>query len=366
MKKGFTLVELLVVISVMVVLMTIALPSIRRVREQALETVCQSNLRQMEVVMKTYLNDEEGSFPSTQYLYHSACSFGPQWSEYPECCRWHDERMAMDSLLLQDHPELRGALWSYLGNKDILVCKVGKQINRKIGCYNTCTYGFHRPDIEISPQYTYTMNSILRRSLLVGRPTTGNVTGPIVPDTYREYTVYRESQVTRSPSQVVLFGEQNSWAMNKKGLQECGEFPELASAYNLSYPGVRHDLTLSRRLRASLCLSAIDIMPTYSFMNSSHASGTSGSATIALNSNSEGMITTSGFATYHRPKRGNMDTGHSYAVMLDGHTRKITVSDQLRHSQQVPGIEPSSLGPGGNVALVWPLDIAPPGEWENQ
>lgn len=71
-------------------------------------------------------------------------------------------------------------------------------------------------------------------------------------------------------------------------------------------------------------------------------------------------------ATYHSPRRGDLNTGYSFVVMLDGHTRKVTISDQLRKSRQVSSIEPSELGPGGNVSLAWPLDIAPPLGWENQ
>ena len=71
-------------------------------------------------------------------------------------------------------------------------------------------------------------------------------------------------------------------------------------------------------------------------------------------------------AIYHRPRRSDFNTGHSYVVMLDGHTRKVTVSDQLRKSRQVPSVQPSELGPGGNVTLAWPLDVPPLGGWENQ
>ena len=72
------------------------------------------------------------------------------------------------------------------------------------------------------------------------------------------------------------------------------------------------------------------------------------------------------FATYHRPHKDDLNTGHSYTVMLDGHVRKVTVADQLRRSRQVPSLGPSQLGPGGNLALAWPSDIPPPGGWDNQ
>ena len=52
--------------------------------------------------------------------------------------------------------------------------------------------------------------------------------------------------------------------------------------------------------------------------------------------------------------------------MLDGHVRKITVADQLRRSRRPEGMPESSLGPGGNLSLAWPLDVPPMGGWQNQ
>ena len=72
------------------------------------------------------------------------------------------------------------------------------------------------------------------------------------------------------------------------------------------------------------------------------------------------------FATYHRPHGGDLNKGHSYVSMLDGHVRKITVADQLRRSRWDPNLPESRLGPGGNLHLAWPLDVPPLGGWENQ
>lgn len=72
------------------------------------------------------------------------------------------------------------------------------------------------------------------------------------------------------------------------------------------------------------------------------------------------------FATYHRPPGGDLNAGHSYISMLDGHVRKVTVVDQLRASQPVEGLPESPLGRGGNLHLAWPLDVPPLAGWENQ
>lgn len=53
-KHGFTLVELLVVISIMALLMSILLPSLNRVREQARRVVCAGNFKQIGIINHLY------------------------------------------------------------------------------------------------------------------------------------------------------------------------------------------------------------------------------------------------------------------------------------------------------------------------
>ena len=61
--KGFTLVELLVVISIIALLLAILMPALRKVRAQAQLVVCQSNLRQWSVIWTMYQDDNNGYFP---------------------------------------------------------------------------------------------------------------------------------------------------------------------------------------------------------------------------------------------------------------------------------------------------------------
>jgi prepilin-type N-terminal cleavage/methylation domain-containing protein/prepilin-type processing-associated H-X9-DG protein len=60
---GFTLIELLVVISVIAVLLAILMPSLRKARESAKETVCRSNLRNVGLTLSLYGQDNNYVMP---------------------------------------------------------------------------------------------------------------------------------------------------------------------------------------------------------------------------------------------------------------------------------------------------------------
>ena len=59
-KKAFTLVELLVVIGIIAVLIAILLPALQKAREQAKQTTCMSNMRQIVQGWLLYAQDNKG------------------------------------------------------------------------------------------------------------------------------------------------------------------------------------------------------------------------------------------------------------------------------------------------------------------
>ena len=64
--QGFTLKELLVVIAIIALLLSILMPALQRVKEQAKQTRCQANLKQIGLAMHAYAGDYDYLLPRAE------------------------------------------------------------------------------------------------------------------------------------------------------------------------------------------------------------------------------------------------------------------------------------------------------------
>jgi prepilin-type N-terminal cleavage/methylation domain-containing protein/prepilin-type processing-associated H-X9-DG protein len=145
--EAFTLVELLVVISVIAILASLAMPTLVRALRQAQATRCMSNVRQLAVAMQTYALNNGGRVsgiygpcqPDNQptWLFHMGPDYDPDnLNVWPDCPG-------------------RGQLFPYFHDEKLLLCPADREGNGKFSYSIPQVTAFHIMDqVEDAAQAT--------------------------------------------------------------------------------------------------------------------------------------------------------------------------------------------------------------------
>lgn len=107
-RRGFTIIELLVVMAIIAILAAMLFPVFSSAREKARQTACSSNLHQIGVAFGMYLQDNNEKMPDRQDLKASLPGGYRPWSGWPQT----DPRSGWAAINLN----------SYLKNDDIWAC----------------------------------------------------------------------------------------------------------------------------------------------------------------------------------------------------------------------------------------------------
>jgi prepilin-type N-terminal cleavage/methylation domain-containing protein/prepilin-type processing-associated H-X9-DG protein len=219
LKTGFTLVELLVVISIIALLMGVLLPALNSARGRAQTIVCASNLKNYGLALFMYAETNNDKAPfSFSWLYsmntifgtasiassgYSFCSVSTKL-KCPQECRWHYDL---------DKPD--GTLWPYLQNIKAHICPTFKGLAKNATCPNSANHP--RGGIPYRPTYCYSMNR------WVGLDWKGFE----ADSTLAKEPSMRLSQIKRTV-QCFAFSEENMWTIDHRpddGVKEYSTMP---------------------------------------------------------------------------------------------------------------------------------------------
>ena len=124
-RTGFTLVELLVVIVVIMILARLLFPALNSVREAGKSTRCKSNLRQLQVAALQYAVDSGGNLPCAA-SYNDKNSLGT-WDHHQGWLEWaaytHSPSLGTAGNYSQSNACIaNGALFAYVRSTGVYAC----------------------------------------------------------------------------------------------------------------------------------------------------------------------------------------------------------------------------------------------------
>jgi prepilin-type processing-associated H-X9-DG protein/prepilin-type N-terminal cleavage/methylation domain-containing protein len=112
-KRGFSLVEVMVVVSTISVVMAVTIPAMNTARSRARAIVCRSNLKQLVLANIGYSNDHDGYYvPAAEDLWNTIGFLQGGYN------RWHGKRTGPD----EPFDPMKGPLIGYLADGKVKKC----------------------------------------------------------------------------------------------------------------------------------------------------------------------------------------------------------------------------------------------------
>ncbi len=84
-KKGFTLIELMIVIAIIAILAAILVPNFLKARAQGQLAACESNIKNLATALEMYATDNTGTYPASLGVLTSSTSGGGYMKTIPIC-----------------------------------------------------------------------------------------------------------------------------------------------------------------------------------------------------------------------------------------------------------------------------------------
>jgi prepilin-type N-terminal cleavage/methylation domain-containing protein/prepilin-type processing-associated H-X9-DG protein len=177
---GFTLIEVLVVIAIIAILASMLLPSLARAKGAARKSACVSNLHQMGLAWRMYLDDHADRFPDRRDLKSSLPGGFKPWTTWPPS----DPRAGWTVPLLRSVlPDMRVMSCPAMADGPLARAVQAKQAGGGESNAPTVNYWMWRFDrtddpIPLDNFWGRTEVAALEMLCLANNPTAGVPTGP--------------------------------------------------------------------------------------------------------------------------------------------------------------------------------------------
>ena len=215
--RGFTLVELLVVLSIIALLGAILLPALDRARSAARQAVCQSRLRQWGVGFAAYASDNSGYYPHTDG--RDRCGDEIPLTREGMVDYWFGWVDVVAPLMgarpWRDHTQA-----AYPGVKSVFQCPSARLAPETLYSYRPLRNGF----------FSYAMNSCLELD--------ANCWPPYGQASGNDMSSFLDTARIQTPSRVILLFDQlldprkgyGGDVLNRSAGRNCGSYPKAFSA----------------------------------------------------------------------------------------------------------------------------------------